>query len=79
MRTPEQVAHSVVARVVEKTALGSPLDGSIWKISITEEVKLFQIELVKAVADQVMKAKGMKAKDRKAFALDLDKALGVKS
>lgn len=78
MRTPDQVASAVVARVVEKTSLGSPLDGSIWKTSIAEEVKIFQIEFVKAVADQITKAKGMKAKDRKAFALELDKALGVK-
>jgi nitrogen regulatory protein PII len=79
MRTPEQVANAVVARVVEKTSLGSPLDGSIWRTSIAEEVKVFQVEFVKAVADQIMKVKGMKAKDRKAFALELDKALGVKS
>jgi hypothetical protein len=76
MRTPEQVASSVVARVVEKTSLGSALDGSIWRTSIAEEVKLFQVELVKAVAEQVNKVKGLKAKDKKAFALELDKALG---
>ena len=78
MRTPEQVANAVVARVVEKTSLGSPLDGSIWRSSISEEVKVFQIELVKAVAEQVNKVKGLKAKDKKAFALELDKALGGK-
>lgn len=78
MRTPEQVANAIVARVVEKTSLGSPLDGSLWKSSISEEVKVFQVELVKAVADQVSKSKVLKAKDRKAFALELDKALGGK-
>lgn len=76
MRNPDQVASAVVARVVNKTSLGSPLDGSIWKTSIAEEVKLFQVELVKAVADHVNKFKGMKAKEKKAFAIELDKALG---
>ncbi len=79
MRTPEQVANAVVAKVVEKTAAGSALDGSVWRTSIAEEVRLFQVEFVKAVAEQIMKVKSIKAKERKAFALELDKALGVKS
>lgn len=79
MRSPEEVAHAVVARVVNKTSLGSPLDGSIWKTSIAEEVSVFKAEMAKAVAEHVIKMKGIKAKDKKAFALDIDKALGAQA
>ncbi len=79
MRTPEQVAQAVVDRVAEKwrAGLGSPTDASVLRTSIAEEVRIFQVEFVQSVAEHINKAKGMKAKDRKAFAMELDKALGI--
>lgn len=76
MRTSDQVASAVVARVVEKTSLGSPLDGSIWKTSIKEEVDKFKIEVAFAVAERLKKSKAVKDKQRKAIAAELDGVFG---
>ena len=78
MRTPEQVAGAVVARVVEATSLGSPLDGKVWKNAIIAEVVASQKEWSTVVGRAILKVKSIKARQREALAAELDAALGAK-